>query len=167
MANTIQQSDNLRFQVIPRVLIFLFDSRQRVLLLKGAKEKRLYADLYNGVGGHIEAHEDLLSGAERELLEETGVRGVELWLCGQIMVTTDAHHGIALFVFKDIDYSGEVQSSAEGTLSWLDLSQLETLELVEDLPILIPRVHRHERGQPVFFGYYAEKSDGGLEMVFR
>jgi predicted NUDIX family phosphoesterase len=46
-----------RYQIIPRVLIFIFDG-DRVLLIKGAPNKRLWANQYNGIGGHIERGED-------------------------------------------------------------------------------------------------------------
>jgi 8-oxo-dGTP pyrophosphatase MutT (NUDIX family) len=42
--------------------------------------------LYNGIGGHIEAGEDILEAAQRELNEETGISQVELSICGQIMI---------------------------------------------------------------------------------
>ena len=55
-----------RYTLIPRTLIFLTRG-ERVLLLKGAPHKRLWANRYNGVGGHIERGEDVLTSARREL----------------------------------------------------------------------------------------------------
>ena len=53
-----------RYQAIPRVLIFLRSrnpqtGEEEVLLLKGAPTKRLWANHYNGLGGHVEAEEDV------------------------------------------------------------------------------------------------------------
>ena len=61
-----------RYALIPRVLIFLIRDNQ-VLLLKGSEDKRLWANRFNGIGGHIEPGEDPLSAAYRELFEETGL----------------------------------------------------------------------------------------------
>ena len=82
-----------RFQVVPRTLIFLFNEKEQVLLLKGSPNKKIWAGFYNGVGGHIEAGEDILSSARRELFEETGIDTAELRLCGQVMVEVDAAPG--------------------------------------------------------------------------
>ena len=40
-----------RYQVVPRVLVFLRNGAD-ALLLKGAPDKRIWANLYNGIGGH-------------------------------------------------------------------------------------------------------------------
>jgi 8-oxo-dGTP diphosphatase len=58
--------------VIPRSLIFV-TRPGKVLLIKGHPRKRLWANRYNGIGGHIEYGEDLVKAAERELLEESGL----------------------------------------------------------------------------------------------
>jgi len=45
-----------RYAIIPRTLIFITregPSGLEVLLIKGAPTKRLWANRYNGVGGHV------------------------------------------------------------------------------------------------------------------
>ena len=154
-----------RFQVIPRSLIFVFNSEGQVLLLKGAQDKKIWAGSYNGIGGHVEAGEDVLTSARRELLEEAGLSGAGLQLCGQVMVEVDHQHGIALFIFKGHYDGGELKPSDEGDLEWIDLANIEKLPLVEDLPVLLPRVSRHTQGAPLFFGRYYYV-DGKLVMSF-
>jgi 8-oxo-dGTP diphosphatase len=50
--------------IIPRVAVFL-RRNDSYLLLKGAPTKRLWANKYNGLGGHIERGEDVLSAAKQ------------------------------------------------------------------------------------------------------
>lgn len=154
-----------RFQVIPRSLIFVFNSENQVLLLQGAKDKKIWAGSYNGIGGHVEVGEDILSSARRELFEETGLDSVDLRLCGQVMVEVDQHHGIALFIFKGLFLGGEIKHSDEGELEWVDLADIDKLPLVEDLPVLLPRVSRHISGDPMFIGHY-HYDDDKLVMSF-
>ena len=71
MPQSDQGATNDRYAVIPRVAIFL-RREDSFLLLKGAPTKRLWANKYNGLGGHVERGEDALFAAKRELLEETG-----------------------------------------------------------------------------------------------
>jgi ADP-ribose pyrophosphatase YjhB (NUDIX family) len=58
--------------VSARTLCFV-ENGDDVLMLKGAPSKRLYANSYNGLGGHVEAGEDILSCMEREVQEECGL----------------------------------------------------------------------------------------------
>ena len=90
---------NDRYTLVPRTLIFMTREDQ-ILLIRGAPHKRLWANQYNGIGGHVERGEDLLSAANRELLEETGLTSVDLWLCGMISIDTGKNPGIGIFIFR-------------------------------------------------------------------
>ena len=59
-----QKVSHEHYSLVPRTLIFL-TCGENVLLLKGAPQKRLWAGQYNGVGGHIERGEDVLSSVLR------------------------------------------------------------------------------------------------------
>ena len=89
-----------RWLVIPRTLCFVTHGDD-VLLLKRASHKRVYPGLYNGVGGHLERDEDPLTGAVREIQEETGLELASVRFYGAIHVDAGASNGILVFVFHD------------------------------------------------------------------
>jgi 8-oxo-dGTP diphosphatase len=142
-----------RYRVIPRTLIFVTRGEE-VLLIQGAPTKRLWANLYNGLGGHIERGEDILTAAKRELEEETGLRGVDLRLVGSVLIDVNEHTGISLFVFKGGYREGELRISREGNLEWVPFDRLADYPLVEDLKILLPRVLAMQPGDAPFAARY-------------
>jgi len=157
-----------RYRVIPRVLVFISRGRE-VLLIKGAPSKRLWANLYNGIGGHVEQGEDVISAAYRELAEETGISGVPLMLSAIISIDTGEKTGIGMYVFKGIigeEDDPKLISSPEGSLEWVHQMDLVALPLVEDLPALLPKVLAHRQNQPPVFGLYSYSNNGKLIIHF-
>ena len=88
-----------RYQVIPRTLCFITHGEEVLLLLGGAR-KRLWAGRYNGLGGHVEAGEDIYTSARREVREEAGLEAHDLRLRGVVHADAgDPAAGILFFVF--------------------------------------------------------------------
>lgn len=151
-----------RYMLIPRTAIFVRRG-DSYLLLKGAPGKRLWAGKYNGLGGHVEQGEDVLAAAKRELLEEAGLI-VDLWLCGTVIVDTGRNPGICLYVFSGEWSQGEPKASKEGTAGWVPVEAVGELPVVEDLPVLLGRIHKMKRGE-VPFAARSFYDDGGNLVV--
>mgnify|MGYP001767370304 CR=1 FL=1 len=154
-----------RYTLVPRSLIFLTQANQ-VLLIKGAPEKKLWAGLYNGLGGHIERGEDVISSARRELREEAGIETASLWLCGVITIDTGQASGIAIFVLRGESASEALRASAEGDLEWVAMDQIERLPVVEDLPVLLKRALAIQPGNPPFSAHYQARPGEALRIRF-
>lgn len=155
-----------RHTLIPRVLVFPVDEKGRILLLKGASDKKIWADLWNGPGGHLEHGESTVAGARRELFEETGLIAERMTLCAQININSGSNPGILFYVFKAKCIVGEVRPSAEGELAWFTLNQALKLNLVEDLYTLLPLVMRHRPNEKPFWGLYSYDEEDQLIMRF-
>lgn len=165
MPRSDQGVHNDRYKVIPRTLIFL-KRNEEVLLLKGAAHKRLWANQYNGIGGHIERGEDALSAARRELAEETGLQVTNLALCGTVLVDADDMTGIGIYVYKGNYEGGEILSSDEGQLEWINIYDLDRFPLVEDLKVLLPRLLRMGSCDPPFSAFYDYDEKDELRVHF-
>ncbi len=152
-----------RYAVVPRTAIFLRRG-DAYLLLKGAPTKRLWANKYNGLGGHVERGEDARSSAKRELLEETGLVA-DLWLCGTVIVDA-GETGVCLFVFSGEALGGELSASREGAAAWVEFQNVRGLDAVEDLPILLERIHGMKRGDAPFSARSRYNEYGRLVVTF-
>ena len=157
-----------RYTVIPRVLIFVLNGGD-VLLLKGAPDKRIWAERYNGVGGHVEPGEDVYAAALRETREETGLEVHGLRFEGLVNIDTGAPTGIMLAVFSARSAVRATVPSSEGTLEWVPLDRLDELDLVQDVPLLLSRIVDRAAGAPPFFARYwydGEGAAGRLQIDF-
>jgi len=156
---------NGRWLTLPRTLCFVLNGDD-VLLMKRGPHRRVFPNRYNGVGGHIERDEDPLTGARREILEETGLHIHDLSLRAIHNVDAGAASGIMLFVFVGWADSRDVVDCAEGTLHWAPRQSIESLDLVEDLAILLPRVLAMSPADPPLFVHVSYDAADAIQMRF-
>ncbi len=159
MSNNPQKILTGRYQVVPRSIILLID-RGKVLLQKASETKKIFPGYFNGIGGHIERGEDVLAAARRELTEEAGINCEDLHLAGTIMIDVREDTGILLFVFSGEKISGDLRSSDEGTLHWVEIDQLEELPVVDDIPELVMKMLESKLSGKQFFGKYLYDEKG-------
>ena len=164
MAKNPQKLIQGRYNVVPRTLILIRENKM-VLLQKGSATKKIWAGLYNGLGGHVERGEDLLTSAKRELCEEAGITCDDLKMVGSVMIDVDGTQGILMCVFSGKRPTGEIRASEEGPVEWVEEENVSSLPVVEDIPLILNLLKEQAEGQ-LFFGHYSYDVSGKLEANF-
>ena len=156
-----------RWLVMPRTLSFVFNGDD-VLLMKRAPHRRVFPNQYNGLGGHIERDEDPASGALREIEEESGLSAHSLRLRSIHNIDAGGQTGILLFVYTAISDSRALKrESPEGRLEWVEKGRLSELDLVEDLPELLPKLLDMSDDQPPKNAHVSYDAADRIRLRFR
>lgn len=87
-------------------------------------------------GGHIENGESVVDAVIREMKEETGLTVISPKLCGVKQFPIDGGRYI-VFLFIADEFAGELKSSDEGKMIWINKSELSKFRTVSDLEALI------------------------------
>lgn len=83
-------------------------------------------------GGHVEPGESFVTSVVREVYEETGLIVQTPSLCGIKQFQTVNKERYVVLLFKANQYSGEVRSSEEGEVFWVEKAQLHTYQLANN-----------------------------------
>jgi 8-oxo-dGTP diphosphatase len=122
----------------------LSPDRQRVLMVhRNARAGDHHLGKYNGLGGKLEADEDVAAGMRRELHEEAGIDVLSLQLRGTISWPGFGKHGEDWlgFIFLIDRFAGEPPAAnAEGDLEWVALDALDGLPMWEGDRHFLPLV---------------------------
>lgn len=111
----------------------LSQDRRRVLMIhRHARDDDQHAGKYNGLGGKLEANEDVADGMRREIREEAGIDCLQLSLRGTISWPGFGRHGEDwfCFIFLVPHFSGvPLERNQEGCLEWIAIEDMQRLPL--------------------------------------
>lgn len=83
-------------------------------------------------GGHVEPGESFVDAVVREVWEETGLCISRVKLCGVKQFTAkDGSYRYIVLLYKTDAFTGELRSSEEGEVFWIERSALEDCALVD------------------------------------
>lgn len=88
-------------------------------------------------GGHIERGESFVEGIKREILEETGLTIYNPRICGIKQFQTEEDERYIVVLFKTNQFEGEVVSSEEGEMLWIEREELQKHAIVDDFMELL------------------------------
>ena len=117
-----------RTENVELTVLCLIQDGTRVLLQNRVKEDWKG---YTLPGGHVEPGESFVDAVVREMKEETGLTISKPHLVGIKQFPIENGRYIVL-LFKATEFVGEVVSSEEGEMEWIELDNLSGINVVED-----------------------------------
>jgi 8-oxo-dGTP diphosphatase len=150
------------------------DGRSVLLVHRNKRPGDAHFGKFNGLGGKLEAGEDVVAGLRREVREEAGIECETVVLRGTVSWPGFGAHGEDWFgfVFRVDSFRGEpVTENAEGTLGWVEVDRVMDLNLWEGdrhfLPLVFERsdwqfhgVMPYRNGRPVSWSYSRVRAGG-------
>jgi len=119
------------------------DGKQVLLIHRNRRAEDAHFGKYNGLGGKLDADEDVVTGMCREIREEAGIECASLQLRGTISWPGFGKNGEDWFgfVFRIDAWTGTpTTENAEGTLAWVGLDRILDLPLWEGDRYFLPLV---------------------------
>ena len=133
-------------------------STNKVVLQYRSPEKNHWSG-YAFPGGHIEEGESLVESVIREIEEETGLTISNPQLVAVKNWQLEDGTRYIVFCYKATEYTGQLRSSEEGEVSWVEKDQLEKLDLSYDMLPLLEVMEDPYLSEY----YYRKRTDDGWE----
>lgn len=108
------------------------DKKKVLLIHRNSRPQDEHLGKYNGLGGKIESHEDVVASMKREILEEAGITCTEMQLKGTISWPGFGKNGEDWlgFIFVITAFEGTPYTkNSEGTLEWIDINKFLNMEI--------------------------------------
>ena len=112
-------------------------------------------------GGHIEEGESLAESVIREVYEETGLTIADPKLVAVKDWPLDDGGRYIVFCYKATRFSGQLRSSEEGEVSWVERDQLDQLDLSYDMLPLLEVMEDPDLSEY----YYRKRTDDDWEKL--
>ncbi len=146
-----------RTENVELTVLCLIEDGDRILL-----QNRVKRDWqgYTLPGGHVEPGESFVDAVIREMKEETGLTVEDPGLAGVKQFPIENGRYVVL-LFKATRWTGELVSSEEGQMEWVEYGKLSAVNTVDDLGELLKVINSPELTE---FQYIVSGNDWNVSI---
>ena len=146
-----------RTESVELTVLCLVEDGDRILL-----QNRVKKDWrgYTLPGGHVEPGESFVDAVIREMKEETGLTVEDPGLAGVKQFPIENGRYVVL-LFKATRWTGELVSSEEGQMEWVEYGKLSAVNTVDDLGELLKVINSPELTE---FQYIVSGNDWNVSI---
>jgi 8-oxo-dGTP diphosphatase / 2-hydroxy-dATP diphosphatase len=116
---------DLSYKMNRKILTLLIVHKDSKVLL-GMKKRGFGMGKYNGFGGKVNEGESIQEAAKRELLEEAGIKAIDIEELGILDFSWQGKPEdiLEVHIFKAIDFTGQPQETEEMRPQWFNISEI-------------------------------------------
>lgn len=112
-------------------LCYIENNDSMLMLLRNKKKNDQNANKWIGIGGKFESQESPEECVIREVFEETSLRLIDLKFRGIVTFVLNDSYTEYMFLFSSNKFEGTISECNEGTLKWINKSELYKLPMWE------------------------------------